>query len=151
MAKKLQSSLAVEGELPEDGLAAYGDDLVFALARKIVNGDEDEAETVFAAARDAEADEEEYLADDGWQIPEADPVVFDASRNGVEPEELAPESSGPDDEAQQTLFSWAEFIAEVPAVRRSRSRKRPEPSVSLFSWALTMEQEREAELVTASR
>ena len=26
VAKKLQSSLADEGELPEDGLAAYGDD-----------------------------------------------------------------------------------------------------------------------------
>ena len=39
VAKKLQSSLAVEGELPEDGLAAYGDDgddLMLALARKIV-------------------------------------------------------------------------------------------------------------------
>ena len=37
VAKKLQSSLAVEGELPEDGLAAYGDDgddLMMALARK---------------------------------------------------------------------------------------------------------------------
>ena len=60
VAKKLQSSLAVEGDLPEDGLAAYGDDgddLMLALAGKIVNGDEDEAETVeavFAAARDAE-------------------------------------------------------------------------------------------------
>ena len=35
VAKKLQSSLAVEGELPEDGLAAYGDDgddLMMALA-----------------------------------------------------------------------------------------------------------------------
>ena len=41
VAKKLQSSLAVEGELPEDGLAAYGDDgddLMLALARKIVSG-----------------------------------------------------------------------------------------------------------------
>ena len=56
VAKKLQSSLAVEGELPEDGLAAYGDDgddgndgndLMMALARKIVNGDEEDgAETV---------------------------------------------------------------------------------------------------------
>jgi len=59
VARKLQSSLAVEGELPEDGLAAYGDDgddLMLALARKIVNGEEDEAETVeavFAAARHA--------------------------------------------------------------------------------------------------
>ena len=39
VAKKLQSSLAVEGELPEDGLAAYGDDgddLMMALARRVV-------------------------------------------------------------------------------------------------------------------
>ena len=45
MAQKLQSSLAVEGELPEDGLAAYGDDgddIMLALARKIVNGEEEE-------------------------------------------------------------------------------------------------------------
>ena len=42
VAKKLQSSLVVEGELPEDGLAAYGedgDDIMMALARKIVNGE----------------------------------------------------------------------------------------------------------------
>ena len=41
VAKKLHSALAVEGELPEDGLAAYGDegdDLMLALARKIVAG-----------------------------------------------------------------------------------------------------------------
>ena len=53
VAKKLQSSLAVEGELPEDGLAAYGDGgdgLMMALARKIVSGDEeDETETVEAS------------------------------------------------------------------------------------------------------
>ena len=68
VAKKLESSLAVEGELPEDGLAAYGDDgddLMMALARKIVSGDEEEDETVeavFAQARDAEASAEEFLA-----------------------------------------------------------------------------------------
>ena len=41
VAKKLQSSLAVEGELPEDGLAAYaddGDDLMMALACRVVSG-----------------------------------------------------------------------------------------------------------------
>ena len=66
VARKLQSSLAVEGELPEDGLAAYGDDgddIMMALARKIVNGEEqDDAETVeavFVQARDAEAVAEE--------------------------------------------------------------------------------------------
>ena len=41
VAKKLQNSLAVEGELPEDGLAAYGDErdnLIMAPARKLVGG-----------------------------------------------------------------------------------------------------------------
>ena len=77
VAKKLQSSLAVEGELPEDGLAAYGDDgddLMMALARQVVSGDAQEdtetLEAVFAQARDAEAAAEEYLVDDGWQAVE---------------------------------------------------------------------------------
>ena len=73
VAKKLQSSLAVEGELPEDGLAAYGDDgddLMLALARKLVNGNEDDAtDTVEAAftharAAETESETEEYLVDD---------------------------------------------------------------------------------------
>jgi len=158
VAKKLQSSLAVEGELPEDGLAAYGDDgddLMLALARKIVNGEEDEAETVesvFAAARDAESTAEEYLVDDGWQVPEPEPETIEVggSTIGVGPTAEPVPGNGRHDtpEPQQALFSWAEFMAEAPTVRRSR--KRPEPSVSLFSWALTMEREREAELVTAS-
>ena len=84
VAKKLQSSLAVEGELPEDGLAAYGDDgddLMMALARRIVSGDEeeDEAETVeqvFAQARDAEATAEEYLVDDDWKLVEVEPEAM---------------------------------------------------------------------------
>ena len=85
VAKKLQSSLAVEGELPEDGLAAYGDDgdgddddLMMALARKIVSGEEEDAETVetvFAQARDAEASAEELLVDDGWKLLEVEPEV----------------------------------------------------------------------------
>ena len=77
VAKKMQSSLAVEGELPEDGLAAYGDDgddMMMALARRIVSGDEeDEAETmeeVFAQARNAESEAEELLVDDGWKVVE---------------------------------------------------------------------------------
>ena len=85
----MQSSLAVEGELPEDGLAAYGDDgddLMMALARKIVSGDEEEdAETmeeVFAQARDAEASAEEYLVDDGWKVVEVEPEAAPANGNG---------------------------------------------------------------------
>ena len=84
VAKKMQSSLAVEGELPEDGLAAYGDDLMMALARKIVSGDEEEDETVeavFAQARDAEAASEEFLVDDGWKVVEVEPEAAPANGN----------------------------------------------------------------------
>ena len=89
VAKKLQSSLAVEGELPEDGLAAYGDDgddLMMALARKIVSGDEeDETETVeavFAQARDAESEAEELLVDDDWKVVEVEPETIAVNGNG---------------------------------------------------------------------
>ena len=67
------SSLAVEGELPEDGLTTYdddGDDLMMSLVRKVVGGEEDEAETVedvFVQARDAEGAAEELLVNEGWK------------------------------------------------------------------------------------
>ena len=177
VAKKLQSSLAVEGELPEDGLAAYGDDgddLMMALARKIVSGDEeDETETVeavFAQARDAEVTAEEYLVDDDWKIVESLP----RAGHGVEPEAIAANGNGHHDaigptvelvvgngrhangnghhedespEPQQSLFSWAEFMAEEPV--KPRGRKTQAPSLSLFAWAV--EQEREEEPVGAGR
>ena len=72
VAQKLQSSLAVEGELPEDGLAAYGDDLMLALARKIVAGEEDDGsvESVFAQAQQVAAEAEALLVDADWAAPE---------------------------------------------------------------------------------
>ena len=163
VAKKLQSSLAVEGELPEDGLAAYGDDgddLMLALARKIVNGDEDEAETVesvFAQARDAEATAEEYLVDDGWKAVEieTDSVAVDVNGHddiiGIGPTVDPVLGSDHDEtgEPQQSLFSWTEFLAGEQGVRR---RRKPKPaSASLFEWAFGIEQERAKEPVGAGR
>ncbi len=171
VAKKLQSSLAVEGELPEDGLAAYGDDgddIMMALARQVISGEQDDAETVeavFAQARDAEAVAEEMLVDDGWKAVEVNGNGHAA--NGVEPSfELVPggnghaeavvngngkghaafpvNGNGHQDEApepQQLLFSWAEFMAEEPVKPKSRSRKPKPSSPSLFDWALTLEEE----------
>ena len=192
VAKKLQSSLAVEGELPEDGLAAFGDDgddMMMALARKIVSGEEedDEAETVeevFAQARNADATAEELLVDDGWKLVEIEPETIGVNGNGHHANghddlfgigstvELVPVNGhAPDngignghtavpvngnganghhdeaDEPQQTLFSWAEFMAEEPV--KPRGRKVQAPSLSLFEWAV--EQEREAEPVGAGR
>ena len=177
VAKKMQSSLAVEGELPEDGLAAYGDDgddMMMALARRIVSGEEeDEAETVeavFAQARDAEASAEEYLVDDGWKPVEVEPEAVEVNGNGHHADGIGPTVelvldtghvsangnghaavpvNGHHDEApepQQTLFSWAEFMAEEPVKPKGRGRKHQPAAASLFDWALDMEQEREESL-----
>ena len=160
VAKKLQSSLAVEGELPEDGLAAYGDDgddLMMALARRIVSGEEEEeaetVESVFAQARDAQASAEEYLVDDEWKVVEAEPEAVNGNGHhagGIGPRvELAPVNGGGNgryDEApepQQSLFSWAEFMAEEPVKPRGRGGKTQAPSLSLFAWAVEQEQEEE--------
>ena len=191
VAKKMQSSLAVEGELPEDGLAAYGDDgddMMMALARRIVSGDEEDddqtMEEVFAQARNAESEAEELLVDDGWKVVEIEPETVSANGNGNgngHHDDLfgptvelvpatghgngngyapAPVNSLPrtgyggnghhedeDPEPQQSLFSWAEFMAEEPV--KPRGRKTQAPSLSLFEWAV--EQEREEETVGAGR
>ena len=185
VAKKLQSSLAVEGELPEDGLAAFGDDgddLMLALARQIVNGDEtgadsESVEQVFAQARDAGASAEEFLVDDGWKTVEVEPEAVGVNGNGhhdaivVAPTvELVPanghHANGNGNghaaipingngnahheepaEGQQSLFSWAEFLAEEPVKPRGRNGKVKPAAASLFEWALNAEQEREKEPV----
>ena len=161
VAKKLQSSLAVEGELPEDGLAAYGDegdDIMLALARKIVNGEEEEqeesVEEAFAQARDAETVSEELLVDEGWHAVEVEaepePVVVGAHRNGTTPAEETPWSNGHEEApgTQQSLFSWAEFMAEMP-VKRPRKNGKPQPAtLSMFEWALSVEEDKEAQTVS---
>ena len=167
VAQKLQSSLAVEGELPEDGLAAYGDDgdnLMMALARQIVSGDDQaDAETMeemFARARNAAAIDEQYLMDDEWQ-PE--PMMqIHANGNGHHANPIGPttqltpinsatangngannhyDNAEPAAE-QQTLFSWAEFLAKEPA-RPSRRKSKTRPATSLFQWALDQERKKE--------
>ena len=54
-------------------------------------------------------------------------------------------------EPQQSLFSWAEFMAEEPVKPKGRGRKPQPAAASLFEWALTVEQEREEEPVGAGR
>ena len=134
MAQKLHSSLAVEGELPEDGLAAYGDDgddLMLALARKIIAGEEGagSVESVFEQARQVAAGAEALLVDEDWHAPEPEPVVVGAGVAADPPvDDDAPEP-------QRTLFSWAEFMAGEPE-EPPRKRRDEAPTLSLFEWAL---------------
>ena len=143
VAKKMQSSLAVEGELPEDGLAAYGDDgddMMMALARKIVSGEgEDEAETmeeVFAQARDAEADAEELLVDEDWKPMETEAVPVNGNRNGhhdlfgVGPTvELVPANGN------TPVNGNGHSPAPINGSGNGRQEEAEEPQQALFSWA----------------
>ena len=52
-------------------------------------------------------------------------------------------------EPQQSLFSWAEFMAKEPVKPKGRKSKPQPASLSMFEWAL--EQEREKEPVGAGR
>ncbi len=140
VAKKLQSSLAVEGELPEDGLAAYGDDgddLMLALARKIVAGEEDadSVESVFAQAQQVAAEAEALLVDAEWAAPER--VTPQAAATGADVDRHREQAQEP----QRTLFSWAEFLAEKPAELPRCRGKRP-GSLPLFELALSLERDR---------
>ncbi len=146
VARKLQSSLAVEGELPEDGLAAYGDDgddLMLALARKIVAGEEDanSVELVFEQAQQVAAEAEALLVDTGWHAPEPVPPEVAAAAGALDSRVGAVET-------QRSLFSWAEFLAGEPEAPTPRRRRDEAPTLSLFEWAL--EREREGELVSAA-
>ena len=112
--------------------------------------------------------------DDGWKVVEVEPEAVAVNGNGHHGDigptvELvlgngrhangnghAPApvngngTNGHHDEApepQQSLFSWAEFMAEEPV--KPRGRKTQTPSLSLFEWAV--EQEREEEPVGAGR
>ncbi len=161
VAKKLQSSLAVEGELPEDGLAAYGDDgddLLLALARQIVSGDEvaeaASVEAVFAQAQAAAADAEALLVDADWQpVVEVQPEVVEVQPEVVETTAISANGKGEAATAvngdgrhtdtmaaQPEPFSWAEFLAQVPAQRKGR-RKQPAASLPLFEWLVAQERE----------
>ena len=103
VAKKMQSSLAVEGELPEEGLIAFGDDgqdLIMTLARQIVNETEfqsgDSLENIFARAREAEQEAERYLVDDEWHTVKG---TADAADKPPKP-------------AEKSMFSWREFTSQ---------------------------------------
>ena len=152
VAQKLQSSLAVEGELPDDGLAAYGDDgddLMLALARKLVaddEGDSESVESIFAQAQQVAADAESLLVDDSWRPVELTPelaAVIDLPAVSVEPAVTAIPCGHHVGVApqQQDLFSWAEFLSNEPTPTKRRSRKQAQPSASLFEWALEQEQQ----------
>ncbi|MXV79697.1 MAG: hypothetical protein F4X58_13645 [Chloroflexi bacterium] len=155
--------LAVEGDLPEDGLATYGDngdDLMMALARKLVldfdrglvsgETDSEPVEDIFNQAQQVTVQADQLLVDADWQRParEPEPVVSLPSGGDESGIELVPcggHHGSP--ESQQSLFSLAEFLSEQPDKPKSRGRSAQPSGAPLLDWAL--EREQQAGLVTA--
>ena len=114
--------------------------------------------------RDADVTAEELLVDDGWKVVEIEPEAVGVNGNGrhdaidigstVELALANCHANGNGNghhaeptEPQQTLFSWAEFMAEEPVKSKGRSRKPQPASMSMFEWAM----ERDAEPVGGGR
>jgi hypothetical protein len=72
IAAKLRAAVLLDGELPEEGLAALdddGEDVFLALARRLTEDSTADAaslEALFAQAQQAAAEDDDLLADDGW-------------------------------------------------------------------------------------
>ena len=62
---------------------------------------------------------------------------------------LGPRTEAP--EPQQSLFSWAEFLAGEPAQPQGRNGKAKPWSLPLFEWGRGAEEEREKEPAGAGR
>ncbi len=113
-------------------------------------------EDAFAQARDAEAVSEELLVDEEWHAVEVEvePETVEVHRNGTGIVVETAAANGHADvveETQQSMFSWAEFLAEEPQKAARRNGKPQPASLSLFEWALSLEEEREEEMVGARR
>ncbi len=101
-------------------------ELMLALARKIVPGedDADSVESVFAQAQQIAAHAEAPLVDAEWAAPE--PMVAEVATVVA-----SSDSRGNHGEPQRSLFSWAEFMAEEPGEPKHRRRDEA-PTLSLF-------------------
>jgi hypothetical protein len=145
VAAKTRASLMVEGELPEEGLAALdgdGGDLYLALARRLAGGEagiagqEQSLEALFAEARRSEDQADEFLVDDHWAV-EPEPIPFPVPA-GVGPLAELPllASRGVPPAAAATGGPLVTLEELARAVRRRTSRRRPVPEGQLALFGL---------------
>jgi hypothetical protein len=155
VAAKTRASLAVEGELPEEGLAALGDDggdVYLALARRLVesgdgaNGHAHSLEALFAEARRSEDEGDELLVEGDWEDePEAprDPILFPVRPVSVETGTLddlplfatngavpAPVSAATNGNGKVVTL---EELAQMVRRRKPHRRAAPDGQLALFA------------------
>jgi hypothetical protein len=152
VAAKTRASLAVEGELPEEGLAALGEDggdVYLALARRLAesgqgaDGHAHSLEALFAEARRSEGEADELLVAGGWEdepeIPR-EPSPFPVRAAAVDSGPLddlplfatAPTPPAPAGVAPATAAVTLEELSRLLGRRRLRSRPVPDGQLALF-------------------
>ena len=151
VAQKLQSSLAVEGDLPEDGLAAYGDtgdDLMMALARKLVSGNPTTGRSRTSSGKRSRSQPRPRIC---WSTPIGNEYSRQRSRWFCHPSDGYASASRRTGSLRQPPWprgtaADAVQLGRVPGRAAGRSRslrgRNPRPTgPSLFDWALEREQE----------
>ncbi len=152
IAAKTRASLMVEGELPEEGLAALdgdGGDVYLALARRLaggeagVDGRAQSLEALFADARRSEDEADELLVEGGWdeevELPR-EPIPFPVRPAPVEFGPLGDLPLFAGNEAISTPTSTAtngkvvtlEQLAQMVRRRKPRPKPVPEGQLALF-------------------
>ena len=128
--QKLQASLAVEGELPEEGLAQQladqADNLLLTLAKDLVNNvslnDQDTIEAIFANNLQAVQQDNALLTPDDWTVPNQPAPIIPATMPAPL---LIPEPASPPPSPDLLLSTWEaafgiDLSGQPPASRRRR-------------------------------
>ena len=132
IAKKMQTSLAVEGELTGGALSDHsddGDDIILALAKSLIEAkvvDETTIEVEFSAAQQSEIDENKFIVEQELYQPGSDgalPII-------------PPTPPAPKPEAQPIMdFDWKGYAKKDKEKRESSRAKTVKTGSTLFDWA----------------
>jgi hypothetical protein len=140
----MRSSLMIEGELPEDGLAALegnDQDVMLDLARRLTDQRSEDAsslEALFAQRHEAEAEGADYLVGGGWDraacVPETHGGDGDSADLSMCAHNQRPPTSG--DTATEAVSGAATRVVSfdelAKLVRRPRSRRKVLPAGQLM-------------------
>ena len=158
IAKKMKTSLAMEGELPEEGLSAFGDDgkdLMYTLARRMLDADTPQDDSLFgmesastdaidrllAEAQQANEEADSLLVDAEWRLPPlptptGPPLIPDLPPPDGDPRPGTDPLPEPEPTPQHSLFPLEDFIAQGPFTMKTKKGSKPQPAYSLFDWAI---------------